>query len=92
MDTAQEFDILSQTIVQPTQVKAAILFKDGNKFQVAPVLEARICQGTMLLWCSISVMRILSPGPNEFCPRQWATRLMDSVVPRVKIMSDALLA
>ena len=46
----------------------------------------------MLLWCSISVSRIVSPALMCFEPQACATRLMPSVVPRVKMISSALRA
>ncbi len=35
-----------------------------NQRRVAPVRSASSCHGTMLEWCSISVMTISSPGPT----------------------------
>ena len=46
----------------------------------------------MLLWCSASVSRITSPALRFFAPQVLATRLMPSVVPRVKMISSALAA
>ena len=54
---------------------------------VAPVASASICQGTQFEWCSISVTRISSPAFTADRPQLCATRLMLSVVPRVKITS-----
>ena len=51
----------------------------------APVACVTSCQGTMFEWCSISVRRISSPSRRKVRPQPWATRLIDSVVPRVKI-------
>jgi cob(I)alamin adenosyltransferase len=41
-------------------------------------------QGTRFEWCSASVSTISSPSPRFFRPQAWATRFIDSVVPRVK--------
>ena len=60
----------------------------GRYRSVAPVLCATSCQGTRLLWCSISVRRITSPFLRFAPPQLEATRLIDSVVPRVKMISD----
>ncbi len=46
---------------------------------------ASICQGTRLEWCSISVRMTTSPGCRFARPQVLATRLIDSVVLRVKI-------
>ncbi len=52
------------------------------------------CQGTMLEWCSISVMMMLSPGLRLVSAYECAIRLIDAVVPGVKMISsgcDALM-
>ena len=54
--------------------------------------SASICHGTMLLWCSISVRRMTSPAFTKALPQALATRLMPSVVPRVKMISSVLRA
>ena len=59
----------------------------GTYRSVAPVRCAASCQGTRLLWCSISVSRITSPGRRWAPPQLAATRLTDSVVPRVNTIS-----
>src|SRR2546425_1236433 len=46
----------------------------------------------MLLWCSISVSIMLSPRPMFDRPQEWAARLIASVVPRTKIISDGSVA
>jgi len=61
-------------------------------FKCAPFCLARSCQGTMLLWCSISVRRIPSPRPTFVRPHDCATRLIASVVPRTKMISFGLFA
>jgi hypothetical protein len=33
-----------------------------NDFSTAPVLSQSICQGTILLWCSIAEINTSSPG------------------------------
>ena len=52
----------------------------GTTTSFAPFSAARICQGTMLEWCSIPVTRISSPGPTLARPQAWATRFTPSVV------------
>ncbi len=64
----------------------------GRNASRAPVRSASNCQGTMLLWCSISVSRRTSPARRYLAPQDWATRLMPSVAPRVKTISSALRA
>ncbi len=65
----------------------------GTARTVAPVWAATSCQGTMFEWCSIPVIRISSPALRVLRPQLWATRLIPSVVPRVKTISrgDAAL-
>ena len=41
------------------------------------------CHGTMFEWCSISDSRISSPSRRNFRAQAYATRFVDSVVPRV---------
>ena len=53
----------------------------------APVAFASTCHGTRFEWCSISVVTITSPGPRLVRPYEYATRLIASVVSRVKITS-----
>jgi len=64
----------------------------GTNLSVAPVRCAMSCQGTRLLWCSISVRRITSPFLRLAEPQLEATRFMDSVVPRVKTISSGSAA
>ncbi len=59
-------------------------------FNVAPVLAASSCHGTMFEWCSMTEIRISSPSPTWSRPHAVATRLIASVVPRVQIHSAAL--
>ena len=40
-----------------------------NQRSVAPVRWHSSCHGTMLEWCSISVMTISSPAPSANLPR-----------------------
>ncbi len=54
----------------------------------APVAWAASCQGTMLEWCSISVITISSPGRRNLRPQAAATRLIASVVLRVNTISE----
>ena len=58
----------------------------------APVRCATSCHGTMFEWCSISVSTTSSPSRRLASPQARATRLMDSVVLRVKTMSSAFAA
>ena len=51
----------------------------GTKRTVAPVMPATICHGTMLEWCSISVIRISSPAARLRTPQAQATRLIASL-------------
>jgi hypothetical protein len=50
-----------------------------------------ICHGTRLEWCSSSLTTISSPGWSVR-PTAWATRLRDSVVPRVNTISSRVRA
>ncbi len=45
--------------------------------------RAASCQGTMFEWCSISDRRISSPSCRTRRAHAYATRFVDSVVPRV---------
>jgi hypothetical protein len=47
-----------------------------------------ICHGTMLEWCSISLMITAWPGCNTPRPKLCATRLIDSVALRVNTISS----
>ena len=42
----------------------------------------------MLEWCSISLISTSSPASRKARPKACATRLIDSVVLRVKMISD----
>mmetsp|Transcript_33090 Transcript_33090/g.79054 ORF Transcript_33090/g.79054 Transcript_33090/m.79054 type:complete len:201 (-) Transcript_33090:292-894(-) len=77
--------------------------RTGRYFRTAPVSSAAICHGTMLLWCSASVMSISSPsvrysslgspgGRPAVCDSDEAIRLIDSVAPLVKTISFLELA
>ena len=59
----------------------------GMTLSTAPVCWQIICQGTMLLWCSRAETCTSSPGRRNARPKLAATRLMPSVVPRVKMIS-----
>ena len=52
----------------------------------APVRSHSSCQGTMFEWCSSAVISTSSPAARRW-PKLAATRLIDSVVPRVKTIS-----
>ena len=54
-----------------------------------PRSSRSICHGTMFEWCSISEMTTSSPGASRARAHPCATRLIDSVVPRVKMTSRA---
>ena len=60
----------------------------GRYLNLAPVSAATFCHGTRLLWCSISVTTISSPGPTLPRGHEWATRLMASVALRVQMISS----
>ena len=51
----------------------------------APVRSASWYQGTRFEWCSISVSRISSPARTLASPQLRATRLIEWVVPEVKM-------
>ena len=57
-----------------------------------PVRAASNCQGTRLLWCSITVSKISSPGLRLASPQLRATRLMASLALRVNTISRGLAA
>ena len=46
-----------------------------NQRSVAPVRSVSSCHGTMLEWCSISVMTTSSPSPTASSPRAQASVL-----------------
>ena len=48
------------------------------------------CHGTMLEWCSISVITTRSPGRSVARPYAWATTLIASVPLRVKTVSPGV--
>ena len=48
-----------------------------------------MCHGTMLAWCSISVITTASVGPRLAPPQDRATRLMASVTFLVNTISSA---
>ena len=88
----EQLDFRGEQFVQLAHIQQADVAGDGQETEFAPVRSASNCHGTMLLWCSISVSRISSPALTFFVPQRCATRLMPSVVPRVKIISSALRA
>ncbi|TPW21883.1 MAG: hypothetical protein FD126_247 [Elusimicrobia bacterium] len=57
-----------------------------------PLSRAKSCQGTRFEWCSSSVTRTSSPGRICLRAQPWATRLMASVVLRVKTMHSGFSA
>ena len=54
-----------------------------------PFSAAMMCQGTMLAWCSISVITTASPGPRLAPPHDRATRFIASVTFFVNTISSA---
>ena len=56
----------------------------STNFSSSPTSRASICQGTRFEWCSSRVTTTSSPGLRNVRPQDCATRLIDSVVPRVK--------
>ena len=58
----------------------------------APVACATCCHGTRLAWCSICVSKISSPARRNLRPHALATRLIDIVVPEVKMISSLRVA
>jgi hypothetical protein len=77
-----------QQAVQGREVEEPLVAGHGHVPQRRAGALATSCQGTRLLWCSISVSRMTSPFPRFAPPQLEATRLMDSVVPRVKMISS----
>ena len=61
-------------------------FSIGKIMTSAPVRCANCCQGTMLAWCSMADMAILSPGLSLEA-RPFAIKLIDSVAPFVHTIS-----
>lgn len=65
-----------------------------NHFSFAPVRCESSCHGTMLEWCSISVMTISASASTRYGssaqPSMLATRLSDSEAFLVKITSSRL--
>ena len=60
---AKQLHLAGEELVEPAQVEQADVAGDrAGKRACAPVRSASSCQGTMLLWCSISVSRIMSPA------------------------------
>ena len=64
----------------------------GITLRTMPFRSRSICQGTMLEWCSITLTSTSSPSLRNASPKEKATRLRLSVVPRVKIISASLRA
>ena len=59
----------------------------GTDRRRAPFSSHSICQGTMFEWCSSPDTSTSSPARIFVRPNVEATRLMASVVPRVKMIS-----
>ena len=57
-----------------------------NQRSVAPVRSVRSCHGTMLEWCSISVMTTSSPGPTLKLPSAHAKTLARRFSPSVMFL------
>ena len=64
----------------------------GITFKTIPLRAACNCHETMLLWCSIKETINSSPSFIWLSAKVDATRLMLSVVPRVKTISEMLRA
>ena len=60
----------------------------GITFSAMPRFAACNCHGTMFEWCSITDTITSSPSAMNASQNDAATRLMLSVVPRVKIISS----
>jgi len=60
----------------------------GMNLRTAPFSSASNCHGTILLWCSSSVIRISSPFSTFALPYVDASRFRLSVAPEVKIISS----
>jgi hypothetical protein len=59
----------------------------GNTFNCAFFSSQTSCHGTILEWCSISVISTSSPSWINSLPKEAATKFIDSVVPLVNIIS-----
>ena len=59
----------------------------GITFRLIRFRSASSCQGTMLLWCSITETITSSPGLRNSSPKLDANKLMLSVVPLVNTIS-----
>ena len=64
----------------------------GVTFRMAPFSSQIICHGTILLWCSMVVIKTSSPAFKLALPQVCATKFMLSVTPLVKIHSASSLA
>ena len=64
----------------------------GITLMAMPFLAACSCQGTMLEWCSMTLTITSSPSRIMASQKELTTRLMLSVVPRVKTISSVLPA
>ena len=58
----------------------------GRNRSTAPRSFTSFCHGTRLLWCSMRVTTISSPGPMLSAAHVFAMRFMPSVVLRVQMM------
>ena len=64
----------------------------GMTLIAIPLRAANNCQGTILLWCSITETITSSPSCMNSSPKLETIKLMLSVVPRVKMTSRVLRA
>ncbi|MPN06309.1 hypothetical protein SDC9_153565 [bioreactor metagenome] len=64
----------------------------GITLILMPLRAANSCQGTMLLWCSMVEIMTSSPSFINSSPKEKASKLIASVVPRVKMTSAEVRA
>ena len=79
----RDLGIVQKFLVSPAPRSALVLGR-----AISSTVRGLSQMGTRLLWCSITVRRITSPSRMNFPPHACATRLMLSVVPRVKMISS----
>ena len=69
MREGKELHVFRQQLVQPAKSRRPSSPVTGRYDELAPVRSASNCHGTMLLWCSISVSRMVSPALRFFTPQ-----------------------
>ena len=89
LDTCTTATIFVRSVSSPSSrsIRSSPSSVIGSTLRCAPFSSQRICHGTMLEWCSISVMSTSSSLPTFARPNVCATRLIASVVPRTKMIS-----